>query len=286
MAPREGDNPNTLIKLITGWFAKRVALFDADTGKSVSVETNGGLAVNIQDQHSRMLDLDFIRALGATTTTATINPDERVLSLTDATGFVAGNVIGLFNVTTGLFYFGEQIGAPSGNDITLDTPMDREFLSGSNVIRATRNLAVVGTPGAPIIYQIGPVGVGTAIEVDTTRITGYIQDDTAMDDAKFGGISALLYGIVLRQNNGVMTNIWNAKTNGRVALLSASDLSYTDKAPAGSNGLRFRNTFAGQEKHGVTVRLDPGDTLELLVQDDLSGLEVFNLMAQGHVVTD
>ena len=82
------------------------------------------------------------------------------------------------------------------------------------------------------------------------------------------------------------SEIWNAKTNGELALICASDFYYTDKAPAGQNGARFRNTFSGQDKHGVTIRLAPGETLELVVQDDLTLLSVFNMMAQGHFVTD
>jgi hypothetical protein len=106
-----------------------------------------------------------------------------------------------------------------------------------------------------------------------------------MDDSLFGGITALTNGVVLRQNNGVMTNIWNVKSNGEFGLL-CFDTFETSKAPAGSFGFRFRNTYAGQAKHGVTLRLEPGDTLEVLIQDDLTDLEDFAMMAQGHVVTD
>jgi len=106
-----------------------------------------------------------------------------------------------------------------------------------------------------------------------------------MDDGKFGGGSALTNGIVLRANNGDMTNIWNVKSNGEIALL-AFDAQYADKAPAGLNGFRFRNTYGGQSKHGVVIRLGFSEKLELLVQDDLTGLDGFTMMAQGHVVTD
>jgi hypothetical protein len=246
------------------------------------LEPNGGMPVNLQDQTSRILDLEFIQQQGATTTLAAdADPEDTTITLTDATGFVAGNVVAIFT-TGGDFYFGEQIGAAAGSVITLDTPIDVLFESGSSVIRASNEMAVNGAITTQI-FQIGPVGAGTGIEVDVTRIMGYIQDGTAMDDALFGGIAALTYGIVLRKNDTDIQNIWNVKTNGDLGIL-AYDTSYTTKAPAGSFGFKFRNTFAGQDKHGVTVRLAPGDTLELLVQDDLTGLESFKMMAQGHVV--
>ena len=127
------------------------------------------------------------------------------------------------------------------------------------------------------------MGVGSGVTVDVTRIMIYIQDATVMDDAKFGGLTSLLNGVVLRKNDGVITNIWNIKNNGSFGL-HAYDTAYTDKAPAGSYGFRARNTYAGQDKHGTTIRLAPGEKLEVLVQDNLVGLQFFYMMAQGHVM--
>lgn len=247
-------------------------------------DAEGNYEVALQDQHTLALDLDFIKALAAPTTlTADVDIGDTVISLTSVTGFVAGCVVGLFS-PDGFFYFGEQVGAPATLDITLDTPVDKAFsLTDTTVICASKNMAVNGAVTTQI-FQIGPVGGGTEVEIDITRILGYLQDDVAMSDDKFGGGSALTKGIVLRHNNGSINNLWNAKTNGRLALICGGDFNYTDKAPATSFGARFRNSYAGTEKHGVTIRLEPGDILELLVQDDISGQEVFNMMAQGHVV--
>jgi len=202
------------------------------------------------------------------------------------TGFDVGTVVGLFD-PSGQFYFGEQVDIVIAQQVTLDSPLDRDWdKATTTVLAATKNMAVAGTGASPQIFQIGPVGAGTGVAVDITRIMGYIQTTGTMDDSKFGDIAGgLTNGVLLRQNNGEINNIWNVKTNGEFGLL-AYDTAYTDKAPAGSEGFRFRNTYAGQSKHGVTLRLQPGETLEILIQDDLSGLEVFNVMAQGHIVTD
>ena len=106
-----------------------------------------------------------------------------------------------------------------------------------------------------------------------------------MDSAKFGGISALANGVVLRKVDGVYHNIFNIKTNGDFALRSF-DVAYDDKAPAGSYGFRCRTTFAGQSKRGVTIRLNgtSGDELQILNQDSLGALSHFNAIVQGHVV--
>jgi hypothetical protein len=261
--------------------------YPADVNIISPLESNGAIPVNVQDQHTLALDLFFIKQNNATTLNGAISPDDTTITLTDTTGFVDGVRVGIFS-STGIFYFGQQVGAPSGSDITLDSPIDRAFADGDNVIAATKNMNVSGSIGSPQIFQVGPVGAGTGVDIDITRITGYIQDGgtPGMDDSKFGNIAGgLTNGVLLRVNNTIMSNIWNVKTNGEFGIL-CYDTAYTPKAPSGSEGFRFRNTYAGQAKHGVTLRLEPGDTLELLVQDDLTGLEVFNMMAQGHVVTD
>jgi hypothetical protein len=272
--------------MLDGTMALVMSLGDLPVNVNITspIESNGAVPVNIQDQHTTALDLRFIQAQGAPTTlAAAAAPEDTTIDLASAVGFVANNVVGLFS-TTGIFYFGRQVGAPVGNTITLDTPIDKDFQIGDNVVRALDNMAVNGA-AATQIFQIGPVGAGTGVEIDITRILGIIVDEVAMDDGKFGGIAALTNGVVLRQNNDVISNIWNVKTNGDFGLL-CYDTAYTDRAPGGENAIRFRNTYAGQDKHGVTIRLEAGDTLEVLIQDDLSALTSFHMMAQGHVVTD
>lgn len=247
------------------------------------LESNGAIPINIQDQHTRSLDLPFIKANAQPTTLwvgAVIN--SYTINVTSTTGFVDDSVI--FIASGENFYIGRQIGAVSGNIVTVDTPIDFNYSSGSVVFPANYHMNVDGSV-TPQIFQIGSTSEEAVLELDITRVMGYFQDNVAMDDSNFGGLSALTNGVVLRRNDGVMTNLWNAKTNGEISLMTF-DFQYTDKAPAGSYGARFRNTYAGPSKHGVTIRLYPGDTLEIIIQDDLTGLEDFIMMAQGHVVTN
>jgi len=249
------------------------------------IEANGGTPVNVQDQTSRMLDLDFIKALAPPTTLVVDTaPGDRTIRVSNTAGFAAGVVVGITNVS-GIFYFGEQVGALAGDVVTLDTPVDKIFdAATSNVIVASRDMAVDGSLTTQV-FQIG--GFSTPdLRVDITRVHGYLQSGSAMDDSLFGSLAPLTYGIVLRKNDDIIENFWNAKTNGRLAKICGGDFNYTASAPAGSNGARFRNTFAGAEKHGVTVRLGAGETFEVLIQDDLTGLEAFEMMAQGHFVAD
>lgn len=249
-------------------------------------ESNNAVPVNVQDQTSRMLDLRFIQAVGAPTTlkVAAVT-DAYTIEVTDTTGFVDGVEIGIFDAVTGDFYFGNQVGAPSGDTLTLDTPIDYAYPIGSNVVKATCDMVVDGSSTRQV-FQVGPVGGGTGVRVDVTKITGVITDNLAMDDSKFGGIAALTNGCVLRRSGSRFTNYGNVKKNKDIGLYAGKAIDYTDKAGGGEYSMSFEFLFSGQENHGVTIRLEPGDILEVLIQDDLTDLSSFEMLAQGHIVTD
>ena len=256
------------------------------SGNIWELETNGGMPVNIQDQTSRAVDLCFIQAQGTPTTLSVqADPNDSTITVASTTGFVDKNVVGIFS-PGGDFYFGRQVGAPAGNVITLNTPIDVTFPIGNNCITAIDNMNVDGS-SVTQIFQVGPVGVGSGVQIDITRLLGFIQDNAAMSTDKFGAITGgLTNGVVLRLNNTIIHNIWNIRTNGEIGLLTF-DAMYIDNAGGGTSyGLNFRNTYAGPSRHGVVLRLGEGETLEILIQDNLSSLEIFKMMAQGHVVTN
>ena len=249
--------------------------------RNVPIDVNGQVPVNVNDQTTQSIDFLFGRLDTLTTLSAQADPDDTTLTLTSATGFVAGTRVGVFSADDpDVFYLGGQIGAPAGNVITVDTPIDQTLPNTSAIAGTTMNMAVDGSSTTQI-FQIGPVGAGSTSVVQITRLLGSLLDSTAMDDGKFGGITALTNGIVLRKNDGVMKNLWNAKTNADLQLI-CFDFKYSDKAPGGQFGANFRNTYGGQGAHGVVIELLPGEYLEVLIQDDLTGLDDFRMMAQGH----
>jgi hypothetical protein len=248
-------------------------------------EDNGGIPVNVQDQATRMLNLFFIRELGASSTlTVPSVVDSRTINLTSVTGFVDGNYLGIF-AGIGRFYFGTQLGAPAGNVLTLDTPLDTAFPAGAVVLNFTREMAVDGS-GTPQVFQIGPIGADLDIRMDVTKIVVSMVDNLEPDDSKFGGNGALTRGCVLRKRNGEYDNEANWKRNRDIGVYSGSAPVYTPKAGGGAFGAYFEIEFAGQSNRGVTRRLESGDRLEMLIQDDLTDLTSFQMMAQGHVVQD
>jgi hypothetical protein len=241
-----------------------------------------GFPVKILPSNLRTVDLFFGRLDNFTTLTTQANPEDITVVLSDTTGFVDGTIVGIFSaLDSTVFYLGTQLGAPVGSTIILDTPIDRVLQIGSSVAGVRANMNVDGSI-TPQRFQVGPVGPGSTQNVDVAILMGSMLATTAMDDSLFGNIAALTRGVVLRKHNTNIQNIWNVKTNGELALL-CFDLRYNDKAGGGKFGLDFRNAYATGQGHGAVIRLEPGDFLEIIIQDDLTGLDSFKMLAQGTI---
>jgi len=162
------------------------------------------------------------------------------------------------------------------NVITVDTPIDFLFPSGSIGLIINTNMNVDGSV-TPRIFKL-QAGL-TPILI--RRIIMTMTDQTSMDDAKFGGITALSNGVIFRVVDSFQKSIFNFKTNGDWRQWGY-DLDYADKAPAGFYGVSSRITFGGKEKHGMVLKLSGTDELQIVVQDDLTGLDTFRISAQGN----
>jgi hypothetical protein len=163
------------------------------------------------------------------------------------------------------------------NTITIDRPIDHAFASASTLGRIiTTEMAVVGSLASPKIYSVRSGIIPSAY----TRFIITMIDDTAMDDSKFGGITALTNGLVLRIVNGFQKTIFNFKSNQDIKQF-CYDLDYSLKAPAGLHGLAARITFNGEDKHDTVLEIAGDDVIQWIVQDDLTGLTSIKIAGMG-----
>lgn len=255
-------------------------LVDKISGETVRV-TNGGLDVNIQDQFTDVFDLHLTKELNAFTIAVNTSIDDTTFTATAGHLIVVGDMLCIREGTS--FYQGEATNVAT-DVITLDTPLQFAFTTSATCTRDLFNMNVNGSV-TPVIFTLSPHDLTAGIEWDLVRFVGIIEDTTIMDTAKFGGIAALTNGIVVRKKNGTYNNLFNAKSNGDLAS-HVFDVVYDDRAPSGSFGFRFRRTMGGQSKNGVTIRLkvNDGDEFQIIIQDDLTGLTKFHIIAQGHIV--
>ena len=232
--------------------------------------------VSVQDPTNAMVDLYFCTSINAITLAAAVAIGDRQLTLVAGHGVVVGN--GICIKQNKRFYQG-IVTAVATNLITLDSLLDYAFTVGASAERRLSQMNVNGTTTAAV-YSLSPPA-GTAWDVCSLSFA--ILDATEMDDSKFGAVPALTRGIQLRRVNGQTQNLFNIKTNGGFEVFGF-ETRYASKAPAGSYGFAGHTHFNGPEYNGAVVRLEEGDELQLIIQDDLTGLVSFLAMIHGHVV--
>lgn len=250
-------------------------------------EILNGTEVFIKDQTSQPIELHFTKEVQLATL---VNPtiiDDELLTVTTGIKPVVGNMICLREGTNN--YQGEILTSVANTtnwDITVDAPLDAAYTTGAVAAEELFNLNVDGSSTRQL-FKVTPVGLQAGLKFDITRIIFSITDATSMDDALFGGLDALAKGVLLRSKNGTTKNLFIAKTNGDLKS-HMYDVQYSDKAPAGFFGISGRKTWAGQSKSGVALRIgvDTADELQMIIQDDLQGLNTFHVLAMGHVVED
>ena len=244
------------------------------------------LNVNSAWVHRKIVNETFHQHTGtATTPSIGITAGNISITLTDVTGFIVGGEIKLSENVSGVGI--QEIGilritAVAGNVITLDRPIGNDYTIAAEIELVITNMAVSGTLASPMIFEIDPP-LGTVWQF--TRILFSLIHATSGDDGKFGGIAALTNGVALRATTAAGRTVVfaNWKTNADMKL-DMFDVIYNDKAPAGNNGTNGRWTFTKAE---IVAELDgdasPIQKLEVLIQDDLTGLISYIKRGQGRV---
>ena len=265
---------------------KAVILTDVD-GRSVELEENGSVPVTLQDPTTPIIIAEFRKEIAPPTTlTADVALNSNVIQVTSAAGMQVGYTLLFRNPLANRYGFAKII-TINALTITLDSPADYAWPAASTTIGTSiTNMAVNGN----VTPQTFSIRAGSSPQIATTAdITRMIFSATctsAVDLSLFGNLPALLKGIVIRHSNGIEQNLFNIKKNLDLATLAYDFSVYSATNPAqGLYGFTCRLTFAGQNKMGVVIRVAPDEDLECIIQDDLTGLTSFNIVAEGHVVT-
>lgn len=240
------------------------------------------LNVNQAWVHRKIVNETFHQHTGTITNPSiAVTAGDISITFASVTGFAVGGEIKLTEDSL------QELGLMTITDITsnlvtLDRPISADYTTSAEIEEVTTNMAVSGTLASPEIFEIDPP-VGVVWQF--TRIMISITDASSMDDGLFGGVAALTNGVALRATTAAGRTVvfGNWKTNGDMKL-DMFDVDYADKAPAGLYGLAGRWTFTKSE---IVAELDgnasPLQKLEMLIQDDLTGLVTFKVRGQGRV---
>lgn len=258
---------------------------------SKATSTRGNQNVLLADQISKPLDSYFAQevsdfTLSSPTGVSTKDTLVYTFEATAGHGIVdpvegVNNEILLLDVVGNRSFYAEVLDV-DGNTITVDRPIDHLFPVTSLGRKVITNMNVNGS-GTPQIFTIR-AGV---IPVDITRILLTISDAGSMDDGKFGALDKLTRGLVIRIVNSFQVTIFCFKSNGEIKQF-CYDGQYTPAAqgPSGQESFAARITWGGQSKHGVVLRISGTDVVQVIVQDNLEGLNTLKVAAQGHDTED
>ena len=242
--------------------------------------------VNLQDQITPPIIARFYRLVGGSVLVSEAVQDSYSIEVADATDADVNTYIIMYSTVTDKFYLGRVL-SKVGNILTLDSPIDNDFPIGAVVGFGDSNMAVDGSYSRVIFGLRGPaVENPLNLTFDITRIIFSCTTSGSCDLSTFADIAGgLTKGLVLRERNGSYNNIFNVKTNADLAgIMYDMNILQSTNPNQGQDGFVGRLTFAGQNKLGVAIRLEEGDDLEFLVQDDLSGITNLEVRAEGHIV--
>ena len=281
------SDKNEVALVATSGGALHTAIIGSGSTNQLKINTTGSIDAALQDQTTPTFYMRAIIQNGTFTLASDINQGEYTFNAVPAHGILVGEYIELYNQVR--WIQAEVLGVAT-NTITVDQPFDYDYESGTTICyRGDSNLNVNGS-GTVKIARI--TNKNLLIDWDITRINVYIQDAAAMDHSMLGNIAGgVTRGVQWRyqSDNGdwPFFNGYNAKTNGELAKI-LNVHSYTDKAGGGEHTFEGHKFLGGQENLGVVIRLVVADqdTMQVLIQDDLTPLAVFSVDYEGSVVLD
>jgi len=249
-----------------------------DKGNPLGIEVNPLKQVE-ESRTSAPIDFVFAKSGGVPTVLASATAiDDTSIDVVSATGFTAGTVIAV--ASGDRFYHGHIVSVVS-NTLHMDTPLDYAFAGGSVVLNFTEDMNVDGSSSAQtFVVQSSALG---ELSFMITRIIFQITCDGEPDYIEFGNIAALAKGVIVRVANGETRNLFNIKSNEDLNLY-AYDLSFLDGVKHGTFGVTARLTFGSLGKHGTAIKITPGEAMEVIIQDDLTDLTNFRMVAEGYVI--
>lgn len=256
-------------------------LIDTPTGESGDI----ALAVHIEHLHqTQWLHSMYTNEAADDTLDGAVAAGDQVITLNDATGFTAGDIISLSLGAVHTHQYRTIISIAT-NDLTLDAEVDIALTDGSTVQEVSKNLAAKDGSSTPVLFSAFTIP-GESIDVMRMILT-MTHKSQGTDDA-FGSLTAITNGIHIRKNNGNGTyetlGIWKTNQDIRGDMY---DLTYSDKAGPSLFGTSTRWSIFDGTGSVVNIDGDNGESIEVVVQDDLTAstneLATLFINWQGHI---
>jgi len=165
--------------------------------------------------------------------------------------------------------------------VTVASPLDYAFTTAAGVRAGSWNLNVNGSV-TPVEFEILAVPGATMF---ISSISLNMVDGSPMDSSLFGSIASLTNGLVLR-HEGVITKNIALITNNSGFSEQGFITTYDDKPPSGVYGVRHVLSFPYYYNVVRRVEDSPTDRFVVMVQDNLTALNLVAVNIGGHIEID
>ena len=238
--------------------------------------------VSVQSGTAPLYVVKFSNIVADTTLTVGGALDDYLITVASSTSLAVGQYLTIYSPTANRVFFAD-VQAVNAQLITLDRPLDFAFEIGSDVTVGSTNMNVNGsvTPQIFGVRNPGITDIPLVVDISRIMLSSLTASEPQLSD--FGDITGGLdRGIQLRRVDGTYQNIANFKTNMEIKE-AVFDLEIQTVAKNSQDGITGRFTF---EKLGQVVRIGAGEDLQIVIQDDLTSLTTFTVLAEGSEVTD
>lgn len=250
-----------------------------ETGSVEALSSRDGV-LNVYPEFKFDIPADYYLYKLVTTQTITSNVTigDTVINVADTTGVVVGHAITFYE---GQFMYQSIVKATTGTSITLSSPIDFAYTTAAIVETGLWNMAVDGSSTPQIFYIKSP----PAASIHIHTINCSMLDSTAMDDGLFGGIPALTNGIIFKFVNTIVKNLALIVNNlGFWEIGFTTD--YSLKAPSGQYGFKARRFVPDINGTAVFLTFVDHAQFQVIIQDNLTDLDLLSCTINGHMVTD
>jgi hypothetical protein len=264
-------------------------------GDTVSIITEVGDSVDVflQDQTTPAVEYRLHNDLQDVTILNPALSKTSVLTFAPGHGFTLGSEIYIEHfdstvpegVPPARIYQAEVV-LVAGDVITFDKFLGFD-LTPANVVsskRATTNMGVLGSLAAPVRFHFCTFD---GLTMDLTRIMVDMNLAGGPDDGLYGNLTALTNGVFYGFEGDVLDfYLVSIHDNGEYRATAFDVSSNARSGGGGTWGLSVRKSFAGPDKYGVAIRLDPvfNDCFVAYVRDDLTGIPRHTATVMGHIV--
>lgn len=234
------------------------------------------ISVTHNDRTDDGIDIYLCSNSGNSTLANPATTNDLTVTVADTTGAVVGQCIDISE--SGKLYQ-SIIGAINGNVITVKSPIDYDFTAGADVCYGDWNLGNSnGSTGSPVVHCFRALNSDFIIE----SVSVAMSDDDPMYETKFGSLNQLPNGLVLRRKNGHYKNKFLI-TNNAGFQHHGFTTEYPDKVPQGIYAFKGEKELIN--RNGIALQLlhETQDSLELLVRDDLTGLNECVFTIHGYI---